>query len=232
MLLVVGGIKGGSGKTTIATNLAVCRAIIGKKVLLIDADEQQSSVDWHGQRIDFIPLTVKSDIRPEFHKRLQTIKESGVYDEIIVDTGGRDTTIQRAALVNTDAFLAPFRPRSLDIWTLTSLRKLNAEIHEVNDKLRMMAVLNQCDPRGKDKKEARIIIQENNIECLETEIGNRKSFSDASARGLGVIEIFPEDPKAVIEILSLHDDIYKSNMLHTFRTNRKDIWCLPEDQKK
>ena len=50
MLLVIGGIKGGSGKTTIATNLCQMRAKDGYKVLLVDADEQKSSYEWSLQR--------------------------------------------------------------------------------------------------------------------------------------------------------------------------------------
>jgi chromosome partitioning protein len=50
MIIVVGGIKGGSGKTTLATNLTVMRAREGKKVLLVDAGEQRSASDWADQR--------------------------------------------------------------------------------------------------------------------------------------------------------------------------------------
>lgn len=230
MLLVIGGIKGGSGKTTLATNLAVCRASLGKTVLLVDADEQQSSMDWESLRIPLLKITVCSHVGRDLHKSLKSYQEN--YEEVIVDTGGRDTTSQRSALVECDAFLAPFRPRSLDIWTLTSLRKLNAEIREVNDKFRVMAVLNQCEPRGIDKQTARTIIEENNIECLKTEVGYRKAFSDAITKGLGVIELHSSDQKSVNEILSLHDDIYKENMLHTFKANRKHVWPSLDDLKK
>src|SRR3954469_22710948 len=42
MILVVGGIKRGSGKTTVATNLAIIRATEERDVLLIDADTRRS----------------------------------------------------------------------------------------------------------------------------------------------------------------------------------------------
>lgn len=46
MILTVGGIKGGSGKTTIATHLAILSAAHGKDVLLIDADDQETASDF------------------------------------------------------------------------------------------------------------------------------------------------------------------------------------------
>ena len=46
MILVVASEKGGTGKTTIATNLAVMRLLNNKKVLLVDSDPQQSSLDF------------------------------------------------------------------------------------------------------------------------------------------------------------------------------------------
>ena len=46
MIVVVGGIKGGSGKTTVATNLAVLRASGGHDVLLVDADDQETASDF------------------------------------------------------------------------------------------------------------------------------------------------------------------------------------------
>ena len=50
MILVTGGIKGGSGKTTVAINLAVMRSKAGSDVLLIDADDQESASDFTALR--------------------------------------------------------------------------------------------------------------------------------------------------------------------------------------
>jgi cellulose biosynthesis protein BcsQ len=47
MILVVGETKGGSGKTLLATSLTVLRAASGQDVLLIDADEQGSAMDFY-----------------------------------------------------------------------------------------------------------------------------------------------------------------------------------------
>ena len=46
MIITVGGIKGGSGKSTVATNLAVLRARAGRDVLLVDADGQETASDF------------------------------------------------------------------------------------------------------------------------------------------------------------------------------------------
>ncbi|HYO90311.1 MAG TPA: ParA family protein, partial [Pyrinomonadaceae bacterium] len=56
MIIVVGGIKGGSGKTTVATNLAVIRSAEGHDVLLIDADDQETSTDF---------TIIRNERRPE-----------------------------------------------------------------------------------------------------------------------------------------------------------------------
>jgi cellulose biosynthesis protein BcsQ len=57
MIVVCGGIKGGSGKTTVATNLAVMRARAGADVLLIDADDQETSFDFTVLRYRFTRIT-------------------------------------------------------------------------------------------------------------------------------------------------------------------------------
>src|SRR3954467_9216473 len=104
MIIVVGGIKGGSGKTTIATNLAVIRSAENRNLLLIDADDQETATDFtilrnerneSGAGYTSIKLAGPA-------VRTQTQRLADKYDDIIIDTGGRDTTSQRAALTIAD----------------------------------------------------------------------------------------------------------------------------------
>jgi chromosome partitioning protein len=213
MLLVVGGIKGGSGKTTIATNLCQMRAASGKKVLLVDADDQQSSYQWSLHRDEtglghttlehgFVTICLSGK---SIYSNL--LKMRGDYDDIIVDTGGRDTTSQRSALCDADKFLIPFKPRSIDIWTIGSVSRIITEC--MNKNLKSFVVINQADPKGKDNEDALGVLKEcQEVECLPMFIGNRKSFGNAAAEGLGVHELFPKDEKACKEIKDLYDAIY------------------------
>src|ERR1035438_1605686 len=156
MIIVVGGIKGGSGKTTVATNLAVIRSKDGRDVLLIDADDQETATDFtilRNERSDgnagytSIKLTGTA-------VRSQTQRLMDKYQDIIIDTGGRDTTSQRAALSVADVLLVPFVPRSFDVWTLEKVGALVDEMRTTNPKLKAFTFLNRADPRGQDNDEA------------------------------------------------------------------------------
>lgn len=210
-IIVIGGIKGGSGKTTIASNLAVIRAVEGKRrVLLIDADEQRSISDWAEHRESMgvqTPWTTISLIGAAV--RSQLLKMVNDYDDIIVDTGGRDTTSQRSALTIADTFLAPFQPRSLDVWTIGKVSSLLAEIRTVNPKLKAFAVLNRGDSQGVDNEGAAEILKESDgIVYLRATIGQRKAFANAAAEGLGVIEMRTHDKKAIGEIRRLCEVLF------------------------
>lgn len=210
MILVVGGIKGGSGKTTIATNLVVIRALAGRKVLFVDADEQRSAADWVEQREALGISTPWTTIPLYGHAvRSQVLKMASDYDEVIIDTGGRDTTSQRAALSIADVLLTPFQPRSFDVWTLGRLKALIEDVRSVNEKLQVLAVLSRADAQGGDNEEAKDILSGNEgITCLDAPLVQRKAFSSAAAEGLGVVELKRPDPKASREIEALHDAVF------------------------
>ena len=211
MIIVTGGIKGGSGKTTIATHLAVMRAQQGADILLIDADDQETS-------FDFSSLRSSSEVKlPEYtciklsgkSVRTEILKMKDKYDDIIVDAGGRDTINQRAALSTADILLVPFVPRSFDLWTLDNVASVVQEIKQINPVLKAYAFLNRADSRGYDNEEAQEMIKENeNLMPLPVSICNRKAFGNAAAEGKAVNELKILDKKAIMEIENLYKCIF------------------------
>ena len=212
MIVVVGGIKGGSGKTTVATNLAVIRAKKGSDLLLIDADDQETSSDFtilrneqheSGAGYTSIKLTGAA-------VRTETKKLSSKYQDIVIDTGGRDTTSQRAALTIADILLVPFVPRSFDVWTLEKVSTLVSELKIVNPNLQAYALINRADSAGRDNQSAAEIIRETEeLSFIDTPLGSRKAFSNAAARGLAVTELKPLDKKAEREMMNLYRYIFE-----------------------
>ena len=211
MILVCGGIKGGSGKTTAATNLAIIRSKEGADVLLIDADDQETATDFtvlreeqceEGAGYTSIKLTGSS-------VRTQTQRLMDKYQDIVIDTGGRDTTSQRAALSIADILLVPFIPRSFDLWTLERTGSIVEEMKAVNEGLRVYSFLNQADPQGSDNTEAAAILRDSTaIKFSDVRLGRRKAFGNAVSLGLGVTELKPRDKKAFQEIMMLYRYIY------------------------
>lgn len=211
MIVVVGGIKGGSGKTTVATNLSIMRAADGRDVLLIDADDQETASDFTTLRNEHmdgqagytsIKLTGAA-------VRMQTQRLARKYQDIIIDTGGRDTTSQRAALSVADLLLVPFVPRSFDVWTLEKVSQLVAEMLPANPQLKAYTFLNRADPRGQDNDEAADVLRDTEtLSFIGVSLGTRKAFSNAAAQGLAVTEIKPPDPKATDEIEILYRYVF------------------------
>jgi len=207
MIYTVGGIKGGTGKTTIATNLAVFLSKRSKDVLLIDADDQETASDftaWREDRLkDKVGYTAIKLTGTSIYHQVKQLKEK--YEFIVIDVGGRDTTSQRAALGVSDVFLLPFQPRSMDFWTLTKVQKLLEEIRSGRDtELTAISFLNRADVRGQDNiGSSEALADCEGILFVDQPIVNRKAFANASAIGLSVLELDPPDIKAAKEITAL-----------------------------
>ena len=209
MIYTIGGIKGGSGKTTIATNLAVWLTQKGRDVLLIDADDQESATDFTQLRVseqgktDF--TTVKLLSSAVFQQIPQLQKK---YQDIVVDTGGRDTDTQRYALLLAETFLVPFVPRSVDIWTLEKVENLIVQARIQNPALKAFSFLNRADSQGKDNQEAgEVLAQSESLKFVSKAICNRKAFANATSQGLGAAELKPKDAKAIAELNNLFQAI-------------------------
>ena len=148
--------KGGTGKTTLASNLAGMRSR-NRRVLLIDADRQGSSHFWAQQRarVSVFKLDSETLHGESFARRLRNLVSR--YDDVIIDTGAGDNIEQEAALAAADCAIAPVQPSGVDVATMGLVDSRVAKALELNPGLRAWALLNRVSPnsRNRDEVEAR-----------------------------------------------------------------------------
>lgn len=202
MILVLGGEKGGSGKSCLAQNLAVWLQRQGTDVLLLDADPQGTSRDWASEReqnpnLQDIPVQpAQGDIRKTIQDRAKR------YEAIVVDAGGADSVALRSALVVATHALLPFRPKRRDLKTLPHVEKIITDAMILNPNLITRAVITQAPAlpsqiqRIVDSKEA---CASYGLEPLQAFTTARNVYDDADENGSSVLEV-GTDHRAIEEI--------------------------------
>jgi len=204
MILVVGNVKGGVGKTTLAINLAIALSRQGREILLVDGDDQATAMEFTELRTGsrtggpgYTAVALQGSAL-----RTQVRQLAPKYADTVIDVGGRDTGSLRAALTVADIVLIPVKPRSFDLWGVDQTTELVREAREVNDSLRALVVLNEADSQGKDNDAAIEALREvEGLELAPVMIVRRKAFPNAAALGLSVLE--HDDPKARDELNQL-----------------------------
>ncbi len=215
MIVLIGGEKGGTGKTTLATNLIVERVNEVGDVLLIDADRQMTASHWCAVREN-------NNISPRIsniQKYGQTLKTetkalSAKYQDIIIDTGGRDAPELRAGLLVADIFLIPLRPSQFDLWTLSKIETLIQEVMYLNENLKSFVLLNQAstNPSVKELQEAKELLKEFQfLNLMNVTLCERIAFRKAAIRGESVSECNHCDIKAIAELKLVYKQIYRSS---------------------
>jgi chromosome partitioning protein len=216
MVYSISGIKGGSGRSTTAANLFVFLEKQGRKVLAVDADEQQSFSYFLGIRDDSdaypSPNTMQlfgEDLLPKLKPVISQ------YDDVVIDCGGRDSAAQRAALTLADACLVPVTPRSTDRWTLDAVYKLLHQARQFNPKLQAFLFFSRTDFRGLNTTAvtyALDYLQEETDWCrlVELPIGNRVAYDKAIGQGESVLEFEPADTKARAEVTALFTHVQQA----------------------
>jgi len=194
VIIAVVNQKGGAGKTTIALNLAAALAAEGKRVLLIDADPQQTAQDWAAIRETPPPFQVVGLAKPVLHRDLP--KMATDYDHVVIDGAPRNYEVARSAIAAADLVLIPVQPSGADFWASRETVGLVKEMHSFKETQKSVFVISRKIGRtvlGRDIPDA---LAEFEIPILRAGTTQRVVYAEALTGGTTVIEQQPNGPAA------------------------------------
>ena len=179
--------KGGSGKSTLSTNLASYYASAGKKVVLVDFDPQASSLDWLSAR----PSGRKSIIGVDGSNG--TIKVPRSADYVIYDTpaavAAKDLTnfLRRAQSV-----IIPVLPSPIDMRAATPfIRKVLDNGRVARKECRVSLVANRCRENTNVYHQLDGYLRKVRQAPFISVLRETQNYNRAAERGLGIFELAP-----------------------------------------
>jgi chromosome partitioning protein len=188
--------KGGVGKTTLATALAVAAEADGKQAAIFDLDPQASASFWHDMREAETPAVTAVPSSRLTHL-LKAAGQSGC-DIAIIDAPPFAKDIAFEAAQHADFILIPTRPAVLDVMAMTKTLDLVKHYSKP-----AAVVLTFCPHSGRELADTEDAIKHLGATLCPVRIGNRIAFSRAQQTGLAAQEYEP-DGKAAEEIRHLY----------------------------
>lgn len=223
MIIAIVGEKGGTGKTTLAVNMAGLRATNGNDVLLIDADRQGTASYWSEER----DLTRESAQPNTAHSGLKSVEAiqkfgdslyrtalsmSGKFDDVIIDLPSGDHRELKNALDVADVIVMPVRPSGFDAWTVGEMDSKVRRVLEERPQVRAYCVLNAAPfhPRSRERRAViSALSQCSALKYPDIIITDRSVVRQSSAQGLTVHEGQPANKKSEDEFALLYSLIFE-----------------------
>jgi chromosome partitioning protein len=198
--------KGGVGKTTLATALAVAAHRDGKQVFLVDLDPQASASFWMDTRQDD-GLAITAIPASRLGHVLEAAKGAAGADIAIIDTPPFAKDIAFEAAEHADLVLIPTRPAVFDVMATSR----TIDLIKVFAKPAVV-VLTFCPPMGKEIEDTEAAVAALGALLCPVRIGQRVVYSRAQQKGRAAQEIDARG-KAAVEI----DKLYRYTLKHLYQ---------------
>jgi chromosome partitioning protein len=211
MLTVIGNLKGGTGKSTVAFNLAVWLAHEKPGVRVFDLDPQETLIDTAEIREEdgYEPLIEVSNDIDELERLVNSnSKKKG--PQIVADVSATNMADLKRAIYLAKRILIPVQPSQADIWSTQRFLKMVLSSIDKKKKPEILGFINRADTHigVRETGEAEEALQLlPNIEALGTRLYQRTAYRRSFSEGLAVFE---QDPmgKAAREMKKLAKLLY------------------------
>jgi chromosome partitioning protein len=206
LIIGVVGKKGGSGKTTVAVNLAGVLAEIFTEVLVIDSDPQGTALTWRAAAGDTgFPVQVIGLPQAVIHQEAPKFAQK--YDAIVIDSpsGYQDEQIQRSVMLASSLVVIPVQPSAVDIWSARDTAALVVQAKLYNPDLKAHLLVSRAQPRTRLSQEAREALEGLSLPVFRSVISQRIGLAEAPLYGKLILH-YANNPAAA-EFRSLAREI-------------------------
>ena len=212
MIITIGSHKGGTGKSTLTTNLAAAYQAVGNRVVVIEADPSVSTTStWAARREEHAELKPVTVLR-KTGRLASTLRDlQQAFDVIIVDTAGKDSVELRSAALVSDVLLTPTNADKPDLDSTSEFITRMDEARDSNEDLKILVVISRAPTHAKsrfrDTAIAALCDTPEEFALADTVIFARRIYPDALKDGMSVIEAPARTSQAREEIQNLAQEI-------------------------